>query len=470
MSLVPNAKLSATAKQTGQALINFIDKAPSAFHAVYETVQSLKAHGFSQLREDENWDDAIQPNGKYYVTRNQSAVVAFAVGGNYAKGNGFHIVGAHSDSPCLKIKPVSKVESQGSLQVGVETYGGGLWNTWFDRDLGVAGRVFVKDAETSQIAGRLVLINRPIMRIPMLAIHLQDAETRKAFSFNNENHLRPVLATSVMAELTRPKTDADAGAKHHPILLDLLAKELDVTVDQIFDFELSLFDTQGGAIGGLLEEYVFAPRLDNLCCTWLATQSLLKSLPTLETESNVRVAASFDNEEVGSNSLMGAGSNFLQSIITRVSGGSLTGEVARKSMLISADMAHGVHPNYSEKHEVNSRIQMHSGPVIKYNANERYATSGETALLIKELGRRHGLDIQDFVSRQDCGCGSTIGPILATSTGIRTVDMGLAQFSMHSIREQCGTVDLELAIELFSAFYNDFVEIDGSIATDSLLG
>ncbi|OQS06866.1 aspartyl aminopeptidase [Thraustotheca clavata] len=468
MSFVPNAKLSATAKQTGQALINFIDKAPSAFHAVFETVQSLKAEGFSQLREDESWEEAIQPGGKYYVTRNQSAVIAFAVGGQWQKGNGFHIVGAHSDSPCLKIKPVSKIESQGTLQVGVETYGGGLWNTWFDRDLGVAGRVFVKESE-SNIEGRLVLINRPIMRIPMLAIHLQDADARKAFSFNNENHLRPVLATSVMAELTRPKTEEDAKAKHHPILLDLLAKELDVNVDQIFDFELSLFDTQGGAIGGLLEEYVFSPRLDNLCCTWLAFQSLIKSLPTLDDESNVRVAASFDNEEVGSSSLMGAGSNFLQSIITRVSGGNLTGEVARKSMLISADMAHCVHPNYSEKHEANARIQMHSGPVIKYNANERYATSGESALLIKEIGRRHNLDIQEFVSRQDCPCGSTIGPILATRTGIRTVDMGLAQYSMHSIREQCGTVDLELSIDLFSNYFNDFVQVDGTIKTDSLL-
>jgi aspartyl aminopeptidase len=332
------------------------------------------------------------------------------VGGQYKKGNGFHIIGAHSDSPCLRVKPVSKIEAQGFLQLGIETYGGGLWNTWFDRDLGIAGRVFVKESN-NKIEGRLVNINRPILRVPMLAIHLQDAETRKAFTVNSETQLRPILATAVMSELASPDFTDNKTAKHHPILLDLLAKELGVQVDQIYDFELSLFDTQGGTIGGILGEFVFAPRLDNLCCTWLATNSLLRSLSTLATETNVRVAASFDNEEVGSSSLMGAGSNFLQTIMNRIAVGSMCGEATRKSMLISADMAHGVHPNYSDRHEQNSRLQMHSGPVIKYNVNERYATSGETAFFIKELGRRHGLEIQEFVSRQDCGCGSTIGYI-----------------------------------------------------------
>ncbi|KAF0720000.1 Aste57867_651 [Aphanomyces stellatus] len=460
---VMNARLTATAKQTAQALINFIDKSPSPFHAVYETAQELKSAGFTHLKEDENWDAAIQPNGKYFVTRNQSAIVAFAVGGQYKKGNGFHIVGAHTDSPCLKIKPVSKIEKEGTFQVGVECYGGGLWTTWFDRDLGVAGRVFVRESDTRMV-GRLVLINKPIMRVPMLAIHLQEADARKAFAVNQEEHLRPILATAAMAELNGARTDKNAA--HHPILLDLLAKELGVNVDQICDFELSLFDTQGGAIGGILEEFIFAPRLDNLACTWMATQGLIQSLPTLEAESNVRIAAMFDNEEVGSNSLMGAGSNFLESIMNRVSLGELCGEGVRKSMLISADMAHAVHPNYAGRHEANSKLLMGMGPAIKYNANQRYATSGETAFLLKEVGRRSGLNLQQFVTRQDCGCGSTIGPILSTHTGIRTIDIGVAQLSMHSIREMCGVSDIETSVDLFKAFFNEFSTLDKFVKTD----
>ncbi|RHY29264.1 hypothetical protein DYB32_005293 [Aphanomyces invadans] len=446
------------------ALINFIDKSPSPFHAVYETAKELMSAGFTHLKEDENWENAVVPGGKYFVTRNQSAIVAFAVGGQYKKGNGFHIVGAHTDSPCLKIKPVSKIEKEGTIQLGVETYGGGLWTTWFDRDLGVAGRVFVRESDTS-MTGRLVLINRPILRVPMLAIHLQDAEARKGLSVNAEEHLRPILATTAAAELTGA-SPADKSAPHHPLLLDVLASELNVDVDQICDFELSLFDTQGGTIGGILEEFVFAARLDNLACTWMATRALLESLPTLETETNVRIAAMFDHEEVGSESLMGAGSNFLESVMNRVSEGQFSGEGVRKSMLISADMAHAVHPNYSARHEQNSKLQMGQGAAIKYNANQRYATTAETSFLLKEIGRRHNLNVQSFVTRQDCGCGSTIGPILSTHTGIRTIDVGVAQLSMHSIREMCGVTDIETSVELFKAFFNDFSTVDGFVKTD----
>ncbi|RHY09301.1 hypothetical protein DYB37_002610 [Aphanomyces astaci] len=221
-----------------------------------------------------------------------------------------------------------------------------------------------------------------------------------------------------------------------------------------------------GTIGGILDEFVFAARLDNLACTWLATHALLESLSSLESETNVRVAAMFDNEEVGSNSLMGAGSNFLESVMHRVSAGQFSGEGVRKSMLISADMAHAVHPNYAARHEQNSKLQMGQGPAIKYNANQRYATTGETSFLLKEIGRRHNLDVQSFVSRQDCGCGSTIGPILSTHTGIRTIDVGVAQLSMHSIREMCGVSDVEKSVALFKAFYNDFTTVDGFVKTD----
>ncbi|TDH70754.1 hypothetical protein CCR75_001152 [Bremia lactucae] len=451
--------------QTVGAFLNFINKSPSPFHAVYESIQSLTAAGFKRLCEEDSWENVVRPNGKYYVTRNQSALVAFAVGGKYQCGNGFHVIGAHTDSPCLKVKPISNIESQGWLQVGVETYGGGLFHTWFDRDLGLAGRVIVRTSDSS-FQSRLLLVNRPIMRIPTLAIHL-DRQLSQSFSFNKETHLRPIIATAARAELEMTTNGKDQPkSKHASVLLQLIAKELNVEIDQICDFELCLFDTQGANVGGVLEEFIFSPRLDNLCCSWLATQSLIKSLDNLEDEENVRVAALFDNEEVGSESRMGAGSNFLQSVAERVSQGKLCSVAAKKSFIVSADMAHGVHPNYSDKHEKNHRPVLHSGPVIKYNANERYATSGISSFLMKELARRHNVDIQEFVVRQDTGCGSTIGPILSTRTGIRTVDVGIAQLSMHSIREMCGTEDLVKTLDWFMAFYSDFTSLDKCLKTD----
>ncbi|CAI5742677.1 unnamed protein product [Hyaloperonospora brassicae] len=468
--------LSSRTPPTVGAFLQFINKSPSPFHAVYETVQSLVAAGFTQLLEDDVWDDAVQPNGKYYVTRNQSALVAFAVGGQYRPGNGFHVIAAHTDSPCLKVKPVSTIESQGWLQLGVETYGGGLFHTWFDRDLGLAGRVIVR-AGDARFQSKLVLLDRPILRIPTLAIHL-DRTAREKFVFNAETHLRPVLASAVRAELEATTVDGVVGgggggdkdgqatAKHSSVLLQLLAKELQVEPEDICEFELCLFDTQGANVGGALDEFIFSPRLDNLCCSWLATQALIQSLDTLGDDESVRVTALFDNEEVGSQSLMGAGSNFMQSVAERVAQGQLGGAAARKSFVVSADMAHGVHPNYAEKHEQNHRPAIHAGPVIKYNANERYATSGTSAFLMKELARRHGINIQEFVVRQDTGCGSTIGPILSTNTGIRTIDVGLAQLSMHSIREMCGTEDLVKGLDWFTAFYSEFSALDKCLKTD----
>lgn len=387
------------------------------------------------------------------------------MGGKYEQGNGFHIIGAHTDSPCLKVKPVSNLESQGWLQVGVECYGGGLFHTWFDRDLGIAGRVIVRESDTC-FRSKLVLVNKPIMRIPTLAIHL-DRGVQEGFTFNKETHLRPVIATAARAQLEATTTgEGKPKAKHQSVLLQLIAKELSIEVDQICDFELCLFDTQGANVGGVLDEFIFSPRLDNLCCSWLATQSLIESLPNLENDTNVRVVALFDNEEVGSDSLMGAGSNFLQTVSERIAQGTLCAAAARKSFLVSADMAHGVHPNYSEKHEVNHRPALHAGPVIKYNANERYATTGESAFLLKELARRHDVAVQEFVVRQDTGCGSTIGPILATSTGIRTIDVGVAQLSMHSIREMCGTEDLEVTKKWFTAFFSEFAALDACLKKD----
>ena len=341
----------------------------------------------------------------------------------------------------------------------------GLFHTWFDRDLGLAGRVIIRESDAS-FQSKLLLVNRPILRIPTLAIHL-DSKVDAGFTFNKETHLRPVIASAARAELEKTIDEKNQPkSKHTSVLLQLIAKELDVAIDQICDFELCLFDTQGANVGGVLEEFIFSPRLDNLCCSWLATQALIKSLDNLTDDENVRVVALFDNEEVGSQSLMGAGSNFMQSVAERVAQGELCGPAVRKSFMVSADMAHGVHPNYAEKHEQNHQPAIHAGPVIKYNANERYATSGTSAFLMKELARRHNVAVQEFVVRQDSRCGSTIGPILSTNTGIRTIDVGLAQLSMHSIREMCGTEDLVKSLDWFTAFYSEFSSLDKCLKTD----
>lgn len=451
-----------------QTFVDFVNKSPSPFHAVQETAAMLKQAGFQKLNETKPW--SIQTGQKYFVTRNQSAIIAFAVGGKYkAEAGGFHIIGAHTDSPCLKVKPISNLSAQGYLQLGVECYGGGLFHTWFDRDLGLAGRVIVSNGSASS-ESKNVMINRPILRIPTLAIHLDRDVSKKGFQFNRETQLRPILATEVAAKLEAGQDkdhledDAHAKPSHHAVLMRLLAEELQVDVAQIQDFELCLFDTQGGNLGGALNEFIFAPRLDNLCCSWISTQALIESLDTLNHELNVRVVALFDNEEVGSSSLMGAASNFLEQTMARIAQDSLSfSQAMHKSFFVSADMAHAIHPNYADKHEVNHRPVMHKGPVIKYNANQRYATSCISSFLMKQVAKNHNIPLQEFVVRQDTGCGSTIGPILATKTGIRTIDVGVAQLSMHSIREMCGVDDVEHTIQWFRGFFSEFSKLDQSL-------
>lgn len=468
-NVVKKIKTSPKTMETAQAFLDYVNASPSPFHAVDEAKKMLVANGFTELHEAESWNDKIQPNGKYFTTRNQSALVGFMVGGKYQPGEGFNMIGAHTDSPNLRVKPISKIESQGWLQVGVETYGGGLWHTWFDRDLGVAGRVIVKDEDGKGFTSRLVMINKPIMRIPTLAIHLDRGVNDKGFLFNKETQLRPVLATAVKAELEKKVEveDEDENVNHQPLLLLAIAEELNVPVSSIYDFELSLFDTQGSNVGGILNEFIFSPRLDNQCCSWLGTEALIRSIPSLKDDTNVRLVALFDNEEVGSNSRMGAGGNLIETIMQRVAKDDLLyAQASRKSFMISADMAHAVHPNYTEKHEQNHRPKLHEGPVIKYNANERYATSAEGSFIMKELARRHDIPLQEFVIRQDQGCGSTIGPILSTRSGIRTLDVGLPQLSMHSIREMCGTEDLEQSLLWFNAFFNEFTSVDNSLKTE----
>ncbi|KAJ2162564.1 hypothetical protein GGF46_000567 [Coemansia sp. RSA 552] len=455
MTAISKAQLQRQAEQ----LMDFVNKAPSPFHVIDVCRNWLRGADFTELKEKQSWAGAIQPNGRYFFTRNGSSIVAFAVGGKFRPGSGTSIVAAHSDSPCLKLKPVSKKSSSGFLQVGVQIYGGGLWHTWFDRDLSVAGRVMVRDGDGGY-ASRLVAIDEPILRIPSLAIHL-DRAANDAFKFNKEVHLTPILAT-VDAALNSSET---SGGPHHAALVQRLAGALGVAAADIADFELCLYDTQKATLGGLANELVCAGRLDNLNSSYCAMEGLVNSTASLSEDSHIRLVALFDNEEVGSTSAYGANSALLEAALRRIHGTAFEEAIAN-SFMISSDVTHAVHPNYPEKHEENHRPHLQKGPAIKVNANQRYATTAVTSAVLKDIAARADIPLQEFIVRNDSACGSTIGPMLSAQLGLRTVDIGNPVLAMHSIREMCGVDDVGLLVRLFERFFSEFAAVDARVTVD----
>lgn len=473
-------------------------------------IKRLEECNFTPLLETDLWrkKKLLKRGGKYYFTRNGSSIVAFIVGGNFQPGNGFKIIGAHTDSPSLKLKPRSKKgANSGLIQLNVESYGGGLWHTWFDRDLSIAGRVIVRrNSGDGMFEHRLVKINRPILRIPNLCIHLRSPEEREAFKVNKEDHLAPILCEEVDKSLSSPsssssssssllteqstdaktqndedkdtdKPDEDLWKKEQQSeLLNLISKELDCEArgEEVVDFELTLYDTQGASTGGLNDEFLCSSRLDNLASCFVALEALETQAKSdmLVNDEDVSMIALFDHEEVGSGSNPGAGSTLMRDAVQRISNAlddsdSEDSEIFKaglaKSLILSVDMAHAVHPNYASKHEKNHSPKMNSGIVIKSNNNQRYATNGVTGFIVRELGRRSGVPVQEFAVRNDCPCGSTIGPVISANTGIRAVDLGMPQLSMHSIREMMGGSDLNFAHALFTTFFRDFRSIDDSL-------
>lgn len=462
----------------------FIDASPDPFHAVHSAVEQLKGVGFVEWKDDED-ENTLSPGGLYYFTRNKSTLVAFSVGENYMPGKGFKIIGSHTDSPNLKVKPHSKRTtsknggSSGSIQIGVECYGGGLWHTWFDRDLGISGRVFVNDEEKGVIRQQLVKIDKAILRIPNLAIHLQTAKEREAFAVNKEDHLSPILAMAVEDSLTTGESSDEATKdewlKHQePLLVQMLASELGVETEDIVDFELNLFDVQTASLGGVNSEFVHSARLDNLASCFLSLRGLIDHVKSggVKNDEDISMIAMFDHEEVGSSSATGAGSPIIGEAVKRINHALGAGadspilydRAIQRSFVLSVDQAHAVHPNYAAKHEKNHGPVMNGGMVIKRNSNQRYATNGVTGLIIRQLAKSAGLPpIQEFVVRNDCGCGSTIGPIISTATGMRAIDMGCPQLSMHSIRETMGVKDFTHGLALFTTFFSNFSAIDSKI-------
>jgi len=455
--LPPSPEFTAAA----QKFITFLNKAVTPFHAVKELSSRLTSVGFTELRESEAWN--LKPNGRYYVTKNDSTIFAFAVGGQFKVGSGFSMVVGHTDSPSLRIKPISTESASKFLQVGVSTYGGGIWRTWFDRDLAVAGQVIYK--RDGHLHKTLVDSREPILFIPNLAIHLEP--NREKISINNETELRPVLCTEALAKIEElpainPSDGPNVLGNHHPVFLHLISKLASCNPEEIVDLDLYLYDSQPAAITGLYKEFISAQRLDNLVGAYTSIEGLIESLgdKSLENDGNVRIAAAYDNEEVGSASAQGADSNFTEWCLRRIfndlgdPNSSAFERGIGRSYLISADQAHACHPNFSARHEDCHRPSFHSGVVVKINVNQRYATTSTTHSILKEIAHSAQVPLQQFVVRNDSACGSTVGPMLATKLGLRTVDVGCPQLAMHSIREFADTSSILFALKLYSEFYN----------------
>mmetsp|Transcript_96837 Transcript_96837/g.215873 ORF Transcript_96837/g.215873 Transcript_96837/m.215873 type:complete len:476 (+) Transcript_96837:49-1476(+) len=469
---------AAEAAKAGRCFIDFANKTGSPYHTVSACVELLRSHGFNELHDGKQW--SLAKGGKYFVTKGGSDIMAFVVGGKFsvAGDSGLSIVGAHTDSPCLRLRPNSQVSGAGMLQVGVQTYGGGLWHTWFDRPLGLAGKVVVRGSTSGNLAERLVRITKPVMLIPNLAIHLQSADERKAFAVNTESHVQPVLCSKIFDDEAatssgRAETSKEGGPvrQHHAALLEMLAKELDCRACDIVDADLCLMDSQPGLLAGLYEEFISSPRIDNLLSTWAAVQGLVDFAASgvAADAQDVCVAVSFDHEEVGSQSFTGAEGATLPTWLERILGGLdvpalQQPEIYSRSFLVSADCAHGLHPNYAGKHQTEHKPDFHKGIVIKMNANQRYATTALTSALFREVCAKAAVPVQDFVVRNDCPCGTTIGPIISSKIGVRTIDVGAPQWAMHSCRETCATSDAAHILKLCQVFFASFREIDNSTA------
>ncbi|KAJ6539244.1 aspartyl aminopeptidase [Mycena capillaripes] len=459
--------------EAAHRFLQFVNSSPTPFHAVHQAIVRLEKAGFQKVLEKEAWEDTVQPGGKYYFSRNQASLVAFTLPQKWKQGAGVSIVATHVDSPNLKVRPISKRTKEGYLQVGVETYGGGIWHSWLDRDLSLAGRVVV--AQANGFKSKLVKIDRPILRIPTLAIHL-DRNTNEAFKFNQETEFVPILG-QIASQLNAPPKETDPGPKkassiqdnHHPALLSLLASELSVAPEEIHDFELSLYDTQPSVLGGLNSEFIFSPRLDNLFSSFCAVEALAQSVSTPDFDTlqgNVNCISLFNHEEIGSVSTSGADSSLLPSLINRLSPtpGAYAQSIS-KSFLVSADMGHALHPNYTSKHEDNHKPSMNGGVVIKTNAKQRYASDAVTSFVVKQLIERKGGKVQEYEVRNDMACGSTVGPMLS-KIGVKTCDVGCAMLSMHSIRETAGSHDVQNAIDLFRSLFESYAELESNLTLD----
>ncbi|WP_447555821.1 M18 family aminopeptidase [Vreelandella sp. EE22] len=417
-------------------LCNFLAQSPTPWHATSAMAQRLEQGGFTRLEEKADWQ--LEAGKRYFVTRNDSSIIAFQLP---AQGlESLRMMGAHTDSPGLKLKPQATQRSAGWLQLGVQVYGGVLLGPWFDRDLGLAGRVHIRQHD-GQLASVLLNVADPVAMIPSLAIHL-DREVNAGRAINPQTQMAPVLMQSGDATL-------------ESLLSRWLEKEHGLKEFEILDFELGFYDLQPPSLVGVGQELVASARLDNLLSCFIALEALLEC----DGEQGALLVAN-DHEEVGSASACGAQGPFLGDVLKRINaqvgkgGEEALIQLIQSSLMISCDNAHALHPNFRDKHDERHGPAINGGPVIKVNASQRYATNSVTGALFRDVCRKANVPVQSFVTRADMGCGSTIGPITAAEVGVPTIDVGVPQWAMHSIRETAGTRDVEYLTRALTAFLN----------------
>lgn len=422
-----------------QDLLNFIDASPSPWHAVESVEHQLLQEGFKQLLETSAWH--LEAGKSYYVTRGGASIIAFTIGTKSILKTGFRMVGAHTDSPSLRLKPNPAYADEGLIRIGVEVYGGPILATFTDRDLSIAGRVTVRTA--SGFETRLIKFDEALMRLPNLAIHMNREVNNKGLVLNKQTQLPLIFG------------EGREGVKADEQFLQHLAQALTVDTQDILTFELNIFDTQKGVFWGANKEFIANSQLDNLASCHAAVTALIET----KKSASSCICALFDHEEVGSESTTGASGSFLADVVNRITASQQLDEEARlrtlaQSFFISADMAHAYHPNHPAAYEPCHHVLVNKGPVIKSNANQRYSTNAESAAIFITLCESAGVPYQQYAHRTDLGCGSTIGPIVASNLGVASVDVGNPMWAMHSLRESAGVLDHGYMIAALKALFN----------------
>lgn len=421
-------------------LIDFIYDSPTQFHAVEKVKKILIEKGFKELKLNQRWN--LEKGGKYFTTKNDSALVAFQLGKGEIDDKGFKIIGAHTDTPTFRIKPNPEmVEGNTYLRLNTEVYGGPILNTWLDRPLSLAGRVTLESENILKPEVKLININEPLMIIPNLAIHM-NKKVNEGIELNKQKHTLP-LVSIINEEFEKDN-----------YLVNIIAKELNVKPENIIDFDLFLYEYNKGNIIGLNNEFISTGKLDDLAMVHAGINALIES-PITESTS---VMVCFDNEEIGSRTKQGAASPMLKNILERIV---LVQNKDRESFMmaldnsyiISADMAHALHPNYPEKHDPTNKPVLNGGPVIKINANQSYTTDSDSSAVYEMICKKADIPYQKFVNRSDERGGSTIGPISSSQLDIRSIDIGSPMLGMHSIRELGGVKDHYYMKRSFDEFY-----------------
>jgi aspartyl aminopeptidase len=421
-------------------LLDFLDASPTPWHAVASAEARLRESGFVRLDEAARWQ--LTAGGRYYVVRGESSMIAFVLGGGPLAENGFRIVGAHTDSPGLRLKPRPALSGDGLMRLAVEVYGGPIIATFTDRDLSLAGRVMVRTKTGA--AARLVRFERPLLRLPNLAIHMNREVNEQGLKLNRQTELPLLMGMAA--------DDAAAEAR----LRTLLAGAAEVDAADVLSWDLAAYDVQKAALWGAEDEFIASGRLDNLSSCHAALQALM----SVDAPRATCVAALFDHEEVGSESPTGAGGSFAADVLNRLClQAGLDGEDRHRAMaasfFVSADAAHAYQPNFPAAYEPGHKVMVNKGPVIKTHVGQRYSTNAATAARFMACCERAGVPCQQYAHRADLACGSTIGPILAAQLGIPGVDVGSALWAMHSIRESAGAQDQAHMIAALSAAFGD---------------